>query len=324
MLRKINTYLGRYQYLRRKRSLKNRPIVWFIELTNYCNLDCPLCPRKFMEREVGYMDPGLFRKIIRQTRKYAFADTVRLHLFGESTFHPDIAEYINFCADNGLKPFLSTNATILNEKMAGEILSSGLSHIILCIDGVTRETYEKIRKGSSFEKTRDNIAQFLMMKKDKGNKDLYTEVQMLETEDTKGEIERFRKEWGPLADRIKIKPLSTWGDKIGKSANKRERHACENFWTRGGFLCNGDFVFCCMDYDGFTSAGNIRDKSLPEIWNSVKAMDLRTEQITGEYNYLCRDCDQWIGEKEDMGYPFSRILKSRRKSEENKRCDLLL
>src|SRR5690242_16267208 len=91
-----------------------RPAHMKIELTNYCNLACPMCPHAQMQREVGYMKPELFRRIIDMAvpeLEFAY-----LHHLGESLFHGRIGELIRYGRSRGVAMGLSTNATYLDHR----------------------------------------------------------------------------------------------------------------------------------------------------------------------------------------------------------------
>ena len=45
-----------------------------LELTNHCNLSCVFCPRRFMEKETGFMDVGLVRERMGQMREHVSED----------------------------------------------------------------------------------------------------------------------------------------------------------------------------------------------------------------------------------------------------------
>jgi len=59
-------------------SLSGRPVIFGMpptisfELTNDCNLKCPECPSGSgqMKRARGFMDPGLYGKVIEELRPY--------------------------------------------------------------------------------------------------------------------------------------------------------------------------------------------------------------------------------------------------------------
>jgi len=316
----FNHYLGDYHYYHRDIALINKPQVYAIELTNFCNLTCLMCPRKFMKREIGFMDFDLFRNIIKQIKGYT--DFVWLHFLGESLFHPQLERFIDYCSENNIKAGLSTNATILDNEKALMLLNSKLDRITLSLDGSKKETYEKIRENSDWDTTYNNIINFLKLKKKINKKNPITQVQIIRMEETKDELDTFKKQWENLADEVLISGFYTWGNLLGEIVVKMEkqerlirlyrkgRYPCMVFWKRGVIHWNGDFVPCCADFDAIMVLGNCRKQKLEDIWNSVAIKREREEQSKDNYNSpLCKNCVEWCGAKKDIFYPFSRIFK---------------
>jgi radical SAM protein with 4Fe4S-binding SPASM domain len=309
----LNRLSGEYSYYHRKLPVKNKPEVFAIELTNYCNLRCSMCPRRLMKRAIGYMDFELFKKVVDEVKEYN--SYVWLHDFGESLFHPKIETFIDYCADNGVMPYLSTNATILNDKNALKILNSKLEKIILCLDGATKETYEKIRVNGNFDETKSNIHHFLELKKKMGKAKPHAIVQIIRMKETENEIDAFKREWEGLADEVVVKGFSTWADQIGGIKDmsveeqryfpgRKERFPCVLPFRNVVVLWNGDVVPCCLDYDAKLVLGNVKERALDEIWNSERFNELRRSHMDGNYdNPLCKDCLEWEGSAKDVLYP---------------------
>jgi radical SAM protein with 4Fe4S-binding SPASM domain len=269
-----------------------------------------------MTRQVGFMDMGLFRRVIDQAKDYT--DFAWLHLFGESLFHPQLEEAISYCADSGVKSGLSTNATLLDEEKAHLLLRSKLNRLILSIDGTHVDTYEKLRRGAHFETVRANIQHFFQFKKKLNNTRMRAEVQIIIMQETWPEIEEFKRQWNGLADGVYVKYFCRWANQnesishLARSEKKLPmlvgpRYPCEFLWKNGVVLWNGDVVPCCMDFDGKAVLGNLRRETLKEIWNSSRARQLRAAHRRHDFdNPLCKDCTEWLGGPRDWLYPVSR------------------
>ena len=249
-----------------------------------------------MKRGLGNMEFVLFKKIIDEIKGYN--KKVWLHDFGEFEFNKDFDKFIDYCADSGIKPMLSSNATILTDEISKRILYSKLDKLILCMDGATKETYEKYRKGGDFERTRKNIRGFLEMKKSMGKTTPFTAVQIIRMKETEGEIDSFRKDWEGLADEILVKNFSNWAGQVdgaslsvSETSTKYKRRPCSLLWRNVVILWNGDVVLCCNDYDGRLVIGNVNESTLNEIWNNKRMKELRKQQSRGQYNNgMCDMC----------------------------------
>ena len=136
-----------------------------------CNLRCSMCPvptaRKSMNgRKPRAMSMETYRLIIDQVSDKT--RTVNLTQLGEPLLNPHIAEFIKYGSDKGHCMGMTTNGTLLTRELGARLMDNGLAWITFSFDGATKETYESIRKGATFEKTLSNIHDFLDMKKSMG------------------------------------------------------------------------------------------------------------------------------------------------------------
>ena len=79
---------------------------------------------------------------------------------GEPLLDSKIFDRIAYCEQHGVSTLLSTNGTLLDEKMSEKLLATPLAHITLSFDGASKETFETYRKGAKFEKVRENFVRF--------------------------------------------------------------------------------------------------------------------------------------------------------------------
>ena len=79
---------------------------------------------------------------------------------GEPLLYDDLFDVIRL-AKSRISPDgevgLTTNATLLNDSMVGRLMETGLDFIYFSVDGASKQTYESIRIGASFEAVISNI-----------------------------------------------------------------------------------------------------------------------------------------------------------------------
>lgn len=275
----------------------------YLELTNNCNFQCIMCPngKGLMKRNKGFMDFELSKQIIDEMGPHV--KTIVLHIWGESLLHPRIFDIIKYCKKNKVKTELSTNTSLLNEEISNGILNSGLDVIYLCMDGITKETYENVRKMGDFEKSVRNIEEFLRSKKEKGTSMPVVNLQIIVMKETIDEIEAFKKRWSVEGvDKINIKPLDTWGGQISeissleiKKRNKPvKRFHCPNLWYHAHIYWDGTLVCCDRDFDAKNPLGNVKNGVMKE-WNGTKMQELRRDHINQNLANAksCSDCNEW-------------------------------
>ncbi len=132
-----------------------------IETTNFCNSACTVCPREKMTRPKTTMSFWQFWNLVDQAKALG-VDTISVFGFGESLLDPDIVGKVAYCTKQGLKTFITTNASLLNTNMACGLLKAGLSHIRFSVHG-TFDNYEKVHRGLKFNDTLRNIVNFLQL-----------------------------------------------------------------------------------------------------------------------------------------------------------------
>src|SRR5579859_2806129 len=182
-----------------------------IELTNFCNLACPMCPHEQMQRPVGYMKPELFRRIIDQSAPWL--EFAYLHHLGESLFHGKIGELIRYGRSQGVAMGLSTNATYLDHRKGKILLESGLDFLVISMDGASPDTYDRHRVGGDFATTVKNVRAFFEQKKQVAN-ELTVVVQMIVTAENHHEVKDFAALWAQDGAQVMIKEARDWAGQV--------------------------------------------------------------------------------------------------------------
>ncbi len=275
--RKIKV-VKKFQEHEQGRLICSPPAVLWIEPTNDCNLRCRLCFQSIMTRQRGQMTLDLFKKIIDDV--HSWHPTIKLFHSGEPLFHPQLFEMITYAKKAGCYTIINTNATLLDDKKSRKILTSGLDEIHFSFDGVTKETYESIRKGAIFEKTLENIFHFLKLKKERNQERPLTVMEIIRVENTENEIEEFHRKFQPLVNKTKVQPLMDWAGRMNIdskfiSSRKKEYTPCTSLWMSSAILWDGSVVFCCMDFEGKSAIGNVKDHNFLDIWNNNKMQQAR-------------------------------------------------
>jgi MoaA/NifB/PqqE/SkfB family radical SAM enzyme len=280
-------------YFRHKTVLSGGPIEITLESTAKCNLYCPMCPRHIYTFDNENMDLELFKAIIEDCKDYV--EFVWPYGIGEPMIHPNIFEMIRITHEAGIRTGMSTNATLLDDRRADMLLDSGLDYVILAFDGATKETYEKYRLGATFEKTRENILDFLHKKLDR-KASIYAVLQMVLLKENSHEIDAYRKLWSvPGVDEIRFKrdEVHNEGSEIPDSKQKgQRRNPCHLLW-RGPLYVRYDGLAypCCYMYDE-PPVGDLRKQSVMEVWNSNDMVKLRAAHLSGDLSQypICQNC----------------------------------
>lgn len=279
-------------------SVRGRPAHMKIELTNFCNLACPMCPHNQMQREIGYMEPGLFRKIIDEAApdlEFAY-----LHHLGESLFHGRIGELIRYGRSRGVALGLSTNATYLDQRKSRLLLESGLDFLVISMDGASPDTYERMRVGGDFATTVKNVQGFFALKAQVANHTTVV-VQMIVTDSNRHEIEPFARQWD---GKVMIKEARDWAGQVPLGgARARVLHTpCRMLWTELTVLWDGLVVPCVNVFEKQNLLGDLKVQTVDEVWNSPAMRELRSAHVRDAVAEVpvCRTCCRHEFEHEDF------------------------
>jgi MoaA/NifB/PqqE/SkfB family radical SAM enzyme len=257
-----------------------------VELTNTCNLHCSVCPvNSTMERTRGFMDFHMYRRILENNRGI---EIVQLCLWGESLMHPGLLDFVRLAVEKGIRAYLYTNGTLLNDRLTREILGSGLHRIFFSLDGFG-ETYTRIR-GYNYGDIEEKIFRFLHLR-EKENRDIRVGVAMVACSETRELLASFRERWEGIVDEVQVTPHITHEEGTRNTS-------CRLLWL--GYpiiLWDGNVVPCCVDYEGTLSFGNVKDEpDLGKIWNGEKAVRMRREHLEMRFSGVCGRCHEFRSE----------------------------
>ncbi len=292
-------------------TLGDFPLHLDVESTNACNLKCVMCTRNFMEEEIGFIDFGLYKKVIDEAADHKLP-SLKLNFRGEPLLHPDLPKLVKYAKDMGiLEVQFNTNGMPLTEKISEELLKAGLDRILFSVDGATKETYEKIRTGANFERVVGNIKNLVEIRNSMGLKRPSVRVQMVKMEQNKHEIEKFIKMWVDVVNRVAVtvrrEPYLKL-DKIAESFPCPQPHTigepvvkglefehfpCHQIWQRMVVLWTGETFMCCGDWHGEYPLGNAKKETLREMWNGEKYNFVRMLHKRGRLEAvpICARCE---------------------------------
>jgi radical SAM protein with 4Fe4S-binding SPASM domain len=123
-----------------------------VEVTNYCNMNCLSCGRRYIVNKPQHMDFVTFIKIYNEIKP----SNINLSGLGEPLLNPDIFKMIRYCKENDSIVNFPTNLNVPGEIIA-KLVDAGPQQIKVSIDAATSETYKVVRQKDSFKKIVNNI-----------------------------------------------------------------------------------------------------------------------------------------------------------------------
>jgi len=300
--------------------LLGKPLLWgqpttlSIEPTTSCNLRCPECPSglRSFSRPTGMLQDSLFESIVLQSK----ASLTWLHLYfqGEPFLNPDFLKMVSFAHQNGIYTSTSTNAHYLDEQRIEGILSSGLSQLIVSMDGITQEIYQEYRIGGNLEKVQSGLKNLLSARKRTNQHFPRIILQFLVTGQNEHQLSAL-KAWAKeiKVDELQLKTIQIYDYEDGSSLipsdlgysrykpigngkwklKKKLENKCWRMWQGAVITWDGRVVPCCFDKDASHKMGSLRLNSLRDIWKSIPYRDFRSHLLSDRQKLeICRNCTE--------------------------------
>lgn len=291
-------------------------LPWSIsfEPTTACNLRCPQCPSglRSFTRPTGKLNHDLFTRVIDELHEKLFY--LIFYFQGEPYLHPEFLEMASYAESQGIYTATSTNAHFLNEERARETVESGLSRVIVSIDGATQETYESYRKQGSLEKVLEGTANLVKWRKRLKSRTPAILWQFLVVRPNEHEIPKIKRlaaKYG--VDKVAFKTAQIYdfehGDDLIPTIDKYSRYRlnssgtyeikatmaenCWKMWHSCVITWDGQVVPCCFDKDAEHPMGNIHSGSFQEIWQSESYYAFRKTLLSSKDTFeMCKNCTE--------------------------------
>jgi MoaA/NifB/PqqE/SkfB family radical SAM enzyme/SAM-dependent methyltransferase len=280
---------------------KSFPTIFTFETVLSCNLKCPECA-------IGHGLINRKREKITFEKFKIIADKVKpfvkyfyLHLWGEPMLNKDIFKIIQY-ASNFSKTNISTNALLIDKEKAELLIKSGVSDLIVSIDGYTQETYEKYRVGGDINKVFDALNYLVTFNKIYGNKVIIM-PQFIVFKHNQHELVAFRAFCQSLGLIPSFKsPYIRQNDSVIEPSDikeyRREEYNnvellqqamsnCDNPKEVLTVNIDGSVVICCHDYNRQTNFGNLFEQDVLEIWNNPDYRKFRWNILRGNAPTFC-------------------------------------
>jgi len=314
-----------YQYKNKKLS------TVYLETTNACNLNCVICPTQRENNTIikhGFMSPKFFNRLVDEIARESPYINVFLHKDGEPLLHPNIIDFLGYACSKLKNVTLVTNATLVNGEMAKAILNTNLQNIKFSVDGITKNTYEKIRIQSKdnpytssqspvdYETVISNILNFCNLKKELKSK-IRVCLRMTNFKMSNTEITNYRSFWEKRVDSVEIAGFHSWSGEIYKEKKEHLRYPCLHLWRQSIISWNGTMVPCCtyIDFanDGKGFLANINNINIKDaFFGSVLLNMLRRAHIDNNLDEIapfCKNCDDWRVHYDGLGNIWTKKMK---------------
>jgi len=289
------------------------PLHLQIELSNYCNLRCPVCPTgiRAVRRAPMTMDPDLVEQLMAEVGPFLL--TASLWAWGEPLLHPRLKEVLKAVQGHQVATLLSTNGQNLNDDaVIDALISNPPTYLIVAIDGVTDETNSRFRRGARLAPTLHGVRRIARLKHQRDLRFPVLHMRYIVMKHNQHEVpdlEKFAADNG--FDFLTVRTLSiidaaedahrelvpdleefaAYDYDNGKRVRRRDFYCLQPFWFPTVFA-DGTVVACEQDYNAQQPLGNLsRGMSFRHLWFSRRAARIRRwiRDESDRFSF-CRNC----------------------------------
>ena len=290
------------------------PISVTFEPTTSCNLRCPECPsgKREFTRPTGMLQNDFFKSTIDEL--YKEISYLIFYFQGEPFLNPKFLDMVKYASAKNIYTATSTNAHYLTDAVAKQTVESGLSRLIISIDGTTQETYEQYRIGGDLKKVIEGAENIVKWKKELRSKTPHIIFQFLVVKPNEHQIkdvEVLAKKIG--VDEVRFKTAQMYdyvnGNKLIPTIEKYSRYKkqtdgtytiknemlnhCWRLWHSTVITWDGLVVPCCFDKDAQHQLGNLKTESFKKMWQGNKYQNFRSAVLRSRSEIdICKNCTE--------------------------------
>jgi radical SAM protein with 4Fe4S-binding SPASM domain len=289
------------------------PLHMQVELTSFCELECPVCPTGIgkLERSSSAIDPELFEQVVGEAGPYLL--TLSLWAWGEPLLYKHLERALAITARYPMTTLLSTNGQSLNSRRVQEALRPHPpTYLIVAIDGLSDETNSVYRKGARLAPALEGVRALADWKQRSGSRYPVLHCRFIAMRQNEHELPALR-EFATAAgfDMVSLRSLSiidsaseAHQDMVPvnellrayryEQGRRVHRHdfVCQHAFSFPTILADGTVVACDQDFNGQQAYGVVKKGgAFRDVWLGARASEVRrtVRDNSGEYSF-CRNC----------------------------------
>jgi len=196
--------------------------------------------------------------------------------------HPRVVDMVSFASSRGIRTYLTTNGTRLDDVTCRALLRAGPERITISVDGP--DEVHLATRGVELAPIRERVSALRQLRDEIGAK-TRIDVSMVVEPRTQEGIEEMRRAWSPVVDRVQAIPRMVDGAR---------RQACREPW-RGLLvvLADGRATTCCADSEGQLALGDALKEAPASIFSGCNARALRRAHRSGDLPEPCDRCEEY-------------------------------
>lgn len=255
-----------------------KPKILKLELTSRCNLDCVFCLHSKIRRKAGDMDLEMAKRVTLEAMEMG-VEEVQPQFYGESTMHPDMAEYCSWAKGQGLRVVFYTNGTMPFAHLEADT-------ILVSVDYGDKATAESVRTHIDFDAVVRNVQDAL--KSNSIGKMILRATECEENAGTMGAIEAFWRGLGVTRFvSYREAPVSRGNDGTYPVS---DTYDCPRVSDQIVVLSSGHVGLCCCDWHGDHKGDSVHDMPLRQAWEGGTMDENRKAVLAHDWLAICSTC----------------------------------
>ena len=308
-------------------SVDYLPISMDVEPTTACNFKCTMCAVSMPDFTAKNMNIETFKKAIDDNPQLL---KIKLQGLGEVLTNKQFFDMVKYAKTKGIVCETTTNGSLLNSKNINLLRDSGMSRIMVSIDGATKSTFEEIRVQSNFKVVVDGARQLIKQCNKKFLRPQISAWCVLQNSNYHEIYEIFElcrdmgfddlsyqiqlTSWGGQEywlDANKSKQINFNAEQVQNDVEKLKSLArdknfalhiyegnaltfekqCEWPFRTSHITADGSIVPCALISDPeVVTLGNINEESYSTIWQSKDYKEFRENIKNNKLDDYCKDC----------------------------------
>jgi MoaA/NifB/PqqE/SkfB family radical SAM enzyme len=158
-----------YCFVRGKTDGTGVPFHMKVDVTPRCQLSCPVCFHGKLQKSERNklpkaMDLQMFSQLVDQVR--GRTHVMALYNLGEPLLNKSLIPMIKYAHAANINTYITSNFSLpLSDEFLAELLNSGLTSLIVAVDGISETTFGQQRIGGNWKSVSENLARLKMVKK---------------------------------------------------------------------------------------------------------------------------------------------------------------
>jgi MoaA/NifB/PqqE/SkfB family radical SAM enzyme len=269
-----------------------------IQTVSPCNASCTMCPwPSTKDLPQGAMSDAVFATLIDQMVGRG-VERVSLFLMNEPLLDRKLAARTALVKRRMPESatVIYTNGSLLDAACALALAEAGLDELNVSVNGFDRDTYVKWMPGIDYDRVMANLRAVAALRRQGRLGGMRVRLAVLDLPGARDGAAAFAAETDL---EISLRPTTNRAGSVDPAALGVHHElddqpiACQRPFVKAYVLYNGDLVLCNCDWRRTTILGNLRDRSLAELWHDARLNEIRAAHARRLFpaDLLCAKCD---------------------------------